>query len=48
MEKLEFGLRWESIRLAYFESLGWEARTKEQTRVIEKIQLQLNELYSGS
>ena len=47
-ERLEFALRWESVRLAYFESLDWKVKVKEQSKLIDKLQFELNELYSGS
>nr|BDD45743.1 hypothetical protein 46 [bacterium] len=46
LERLEFGLRWESARLAYFESLDWKSKVKEQNSKIDKIQYELNQLYS--
>ena len=48
LERLEFALRRESARLAYLESLGWKDRFKESSKLIDKLQFQLNELYSGS
>ena len=48
IERLEFALRWESARLAYFESLDWKVRVAEQTKLIDKLQFELNELYCGS
>ena len=45
LERLEFGLKWESARLAYFDSLDWKARVVEQNSTIDKIQYELNQLY---
>ena len=47
-ERLEFALRWESVRLAYFESLDWKVKVKEQNYKIDKIQYELNQLYKES
>ena len=46
VERLEFALKWESVRLSYFESLGWKAKVKEQNKKIDQIQYELNQLYT--
>ena len=45
VERLEFALKWESARLAYFESLEWKARVKEQVEKVDRIQYELNQLF---
>lgn len=45
-ERLEFGLRWECIRCAYYESLGWKSRVSELNAKIDRIQYDLNQIYS--
>ena len=46
IERLEFGLRWECARCAYFEQMGWKSRVTELNARIDQIQYDLNQIYS--
>ena len=48
IERLEFGLRWESARCTYFEQMGWKSKVTELNARIDQIQYDLNQIYSDS
>ena len=47
-ERLLFGLRWENIRLAYFQSIGRKSKVHEIAQHLNAIQYQLDHMYKES
>jgi len=44
-ERLVFGLRWENVRLAYFQSIGRKSKVHELNQRLNAIQYQLDNMY---
>ena len=45
IERLEFGLRWESARAAYYLSYGRKTEVQQINTKIDQIQYDLNKMY---
>ena len=46
-EQLEFGLRWETVRVAWYIQNGRKSKVSELNSKIDRLQQELNQLYSA-